>query len=280
MTNIKKLFLVALFMALMPSACFASLNGVKTNNVTVKLFFKRSPEWRHYVKVLTERTTSKGVLKAKNVLEGWYKPEIIKKDKKAGQSLAVKLKMLNEDGHYVKNAKVKMYMKIGGSKFYVKTVKTDKKGWIESEGLTSGNEYYLAVKNNKNEISKFSKKLDQPRIMAMAEKVGKNKEGAKWIKGIYTNTDKNQTLNVGKIQGGYYKFSLKKGDILPKGFFNVKAQILGSDTKKIKKPTLLMLYAFPQNKKTLAGKVLTSKDGEVILPKLVPNMKFQIVVMD
>lgn len=284
MGKIKKILLMAIlmlmFIALVPGSCWASVSGTKTDNVTVKLYFKRSPEWKKYVKTLTKDTNSDGVLKAENVLEGWYKPVIVDEDTEAGQYLAVKLRMLNVDGQYVKNTKVKMYIKIGDSKIYVKTVDSDERGWIESEGLTSGSEYYLEVDNDKDEIAKFSQKLNQPRIKAKVKKVGKNKKGENWIQGLYTRTDKNQTLDVGKIQEGFYKFFLKKGDVLPKGFFNVQAQILRSNTKKIQKPTMLKLYAYPQDKKTFLGEVKTSQHGEIFLPKMIPNIKYRVVVAE
>lgn len=282
MNKIKKILpLLLLMLVVAPSSCLASINGLKTNNVTVKLYFKRSPEWKDYVKVAIKDTDFNGVLEAKNVLEGWYKPVIIDKDTENGQKLAVRLRMLNEEGQRIKNAQVKMYIKsLSGVKTYIKTVDTDENGWVESEGLVSGREYYLEVVADKDEISNFSKKANQPRIKVKAKKIGKNKEGENWIQGFYSRVNEQQILEVGKIREGYYKFSLKKGDVLPQGFFHVKAELRDSDGKRIKKPTLLKLYAFPQDKKTYMGQLKTSEHGEVIMPKLVPNMKFQVVVVD
>lgn len=281
MNKVKMLLLILLFATIMaPSSCFA-LSGIKTDNITVKLYFKRSPEWKNYVKALTKDTDSKGVLEAKNVLEGWYKPVIEDNDIEDGQRLAVHLQMLNEKGQFLKNAEVKMYTKNSSDeKIYIKTVNTDEKGWIESEGLVSGHEYYLEVNSDKDEIRKYSKRDNQPRIKVKGKKIGNKKQGENWIQGLYTRTDENQILDVGKIQEGYYEFYLKNGDVLPKGFFHAKAIILDSKAKRIKKITTLKLYAFPQNKKTYVGEVKTSEYGEVILPKLITNMKFQMVVVD
>jgi len=209
MNKTKIILPLLVFIALAPSACLARLNGEKADDVKVKLYFKHAPEWKDYIKVLEQKTDSDGVLKAKNALEGWYKVEIAKDDQVSGQSIAVKLKVLTEKGQYTKDAKVKLYTKVGDTKYFIKEVSTDEKGYMTSEGLLSGHEYYIEVNAKKDELSNFSKEATQPRIKARAKKIGENKKGDKWLQGLFTQTDENKILNVGKIQEGFYKFELK-----------------------------------------------------------------------
>lgn len=244
----------------------------------MNLYFKRSPVWKDYVKALEQRTNSDGVLEAENVLEGWYKIKIDEDEQESDQSIAVKLKVLTIKGQYVENAKVKLYTKIGDTKYFIKEVDTDEEGYIESEGLLSGHEYYIEVNPGKYDLRNFNRIMNQPRIKVKAKKIGENKEGENWLQGLYAQTDENQTLDAGKIQEGTYKFSLRYGDILPKGFFNVKAQVLDTDAQKIKKPTKLNFYAYPNNVKTFAGEMTTTKDGSILLPKLIPNMVYSFSI--
>lgn len=268
------------FIILTPNICLAETSGEKADDVQVKVYFKRSPEWKDYVKVLAKKTTSKGVLEAENVPEGWYKMEIAEKDERSNQRLAVRLKVLTKKGQYVRNAKVKLYAKVGDAKIFVTEIETDERGWFEKEGLISGHEYYIEINAEGNQIRNFSEKSNQPRIKAKAKKIGENKGGEKWIWGLYTQTDENQILDVKKIQEGYYKFDIKEGDKLPLGFFNVRAQILDPDAKEIKKPTKIKLYAYPNDMEVFAGEITTSANGEIFLPKLVLNMKYRLDILD
>lgn len=276
----KRILILLVIVLLAPSFCFAKLNGEKADEVKVNLYYKRSPVWKDYVKALEQKTNSDGVLKARNVLEGWYKIKIDDDDQKSGQSIAVKLRVLSEKSKYVKNAKVKLYTKVGDDKYFIKEVDTDKNGYFETEGLVSGHEYYIEVNTGKNDIRNFSKKPNQPRIKALAKKIGIKKKGEKWLQALYARTDENQVLDVGKIQQGFYKFSLKYGDTLPQGFFNVQAQVLSHDAEKIKKPTVLKLYAYPNKVRTFIGEVTTDEDGNIFLPKLVPEITYRVIVKD
>jgi len=225
--------------------CVNAFGGTSADSVEVEIYAELGDDW---FQVATKRTDSHGVLELKDAIPGWYRMEIDEDDQETGQTLAARIKMRDRDGARIKEkTDVDAYMEIGGTKTLVATYRTDKSGWIDMEGITSGTEYYLDV----DEDFHVSKREDQPRI-----KVKAKVDDSEWFQAVYKRTDPGRILEVENVLPAKYKFKYKSGDAAITDPFTLKIRMVDDEGKRIKEPSaqdiqLLKSYYWPGNVREL-----------------------------
>lgn len=247
-----------------------ALSGTGVDNTKIKADAKHGGEWfRAFIK----RTDDKGVLKAKNLPPGWYKFEVRKEDERAGQTLAVELRMLDRDGRRIKErTNVYLWQMVSGTKVSAGTLRTDKDGWIKVAGLSFNTEYKMDI--TEKDHSHVSKKDGQPRIKV------KTKIKGDWFKSSYARTDENMVFEMKDVLPGKYKFKYKSGDRDPALPFVIKAQMRNDKGKKIKEPTPVNLYVYINKVRTPVGVLMTDDEGWITIPGVMTGMKYKIEVDD
>ena len=265
--HISTFLLVGLFVAL-PFYAFA-LSGTNANGVKVKIYAELGDDW---FRASTKHTDSHGVLELKDAVPGWYRMEVDDDDVEAGQTLAARIRMRDKDGARIKDkTDVEAYMDIGGTKTLVATYETDKSGWIEMSGVTSGSEYYLDV----DEDFSVSKKDGKPRI-----KVKAKVDDSNWFRALYKRTDENKVLEIEHVLPAKYKFKYKSGDASEADPFTLKIRMRDEKGRKIREETDFKLYAYVEKQKVPIGTVTTDSKGWLILPGTMTGMKYKISIDD
>ena len=272
----KKFFaFFALCAIILPTTTLA-VSGTNIDDTYVEIHTKQGGEWFVARKVKTDNDSS---LRLKDVLPGKYKFELDDDDQKSGQTLGLELKMKDEDGKNIKEkTEVDAYIYIGDSKVFINTFKTDKSGYLDLEGITTGMVYELKVKGD----GKVSKGDNLARI-----KVKTKIDGSDWFYSSYDQFDidpsglTNGILEITDVLPGKYKFKIKSGDPynMKKGFI-VKARMRKESGKKIKKPTQVNVYAYPYGIKTKVAEMMTDSKGWITLPGAQPDMKYRLKVKD
>ncbi|PID52756.1 MAG: hypothetical protein CR972_00140 [Candidatus Moraniibacteriota bacterium] len=272
----KKLFLIGACLVFFVPTVALGVSGTNIDETYVKIKTKQGGEWFTTRKV---KTDDDGVLRLKDVLPGKYKFTVDNDDEKSGQSLGLELRMQDEKGRRIKDKiDVKLYAYINNTKTFIKTVKTDKKGWLDIEGVSLNMIYELNVKDNGSVKSKDG--------LARIKTKAKIK-GSDWFQSSY---DRLEADNSGKTNGvlemknvipGKYKFKLKSGDPYDSTKpFIVHAQMRKDTGKRIKKSTKVKIYAYIFGTKTIAGEVMTDDEGWILLPEVRTNMKYRLKVKD
>ncbi len=248
----------------------ASVSGTNTAKVDVTVKTQQGGKW---IDARKDTTTSKGVLRFKNVLPGKYKFTIDKDDVTTGQTLGLKLRLLDRYGRAIKGkrANVDVSIYISGTKIPIATYRTDKHGWIDLVGITNNTIYGIDVTDNAH----LGRKAQRPRIK-MKAKI----DSSKWFYAAYKRIDKNGWLRVQDVLPGKYKFKYKRGDVANINQpFNLKARFRNADGN-IAKHAKVKIYAYPFGIKTYVGTFKTNRKGWLMLPGVMPNVKYKINVRD
>jgi 5-hydroxyisourate hydrolase-like protein (transthyretin family) len=268
---VKKMIMLSLVGAFFMVPLFAgAVSGTNVDNLKIKAYTKQGEKW---FKASTSRTDSHGVLTKERILPGWYKFKVRGEDEKSGQTLAVKLRMLDTDGKKItEKSNVDLYYKdTAGTKIFINRIETDKKGWVNLSGLSFDTEYKLDVKDD----ASLSKKDNKIRI-----KVSAKIDGSDWFRSRYKRTDETGVLNVEDVLPGKYKFKYKDGDrdvALP---FNLKARMLNEKGEQVKEATKIQLYAYINKVKTPVGELMTDERGWVTIPGVMTGIKYKIDLVE
>ena len=267
----KKMVMLSLVGTFFMVPLFAgAISGTAVNNLKIKTYTKQGGEW---FKASTSRTDSHGILTKERVLPGWYKFKVRSEDEESGQSLAVKLRMLDSDGKKItEKSEIDLYYKDAtGTKIPISTVETDKKGWIELSGLSFDTDYKLDVKDD----ASLSQKDNKTRI-----KVSAKIDSSDWFRSRYKRTDETGTLQVEDVLPGKYKFKYKSGDrdvALP---FTLKARMLTEKGERVKEATKVQLYAYLNKIKTPVGELMTDHRGWVTIPGVMTGIKYKVDLVE
>lgn len=247
-----------------------AVSGTRVDNLKIKAYTKQGGKW---FKASTSRTDSHGVLTKERILPGWYKFKQRTEDKKSGQTLAVKLRMLDPDGKKItEKSNIDLYYKTAsGTNVLIGRVETDKKGWLELSGLAFDTEYKLDVRDN----ASLSRKDNKVRI-----KVKAKIDGSDWFQCRYKRTDTTGTLEVEDVLPGKYKFKYKNGDRDPALSFTLKARMLTEKGEKVKEATKVQLYAYINKIKTPVGELMTDEKGWVTIPGVMTGMKYKVDLVE
>lgn len=267
---LKKMITLSLAGAFFMVPLFAgAVSGTNVDNLKIKAYTKQGEKW---FKASTSRTDSHGVLTKERILPGWYKFKVRGEDEKSGQTLAVKLRMLDADGKKItEKSDVDLYYKdAAGTKIAISTVETDKKGWIELSGLSFDTEYKLDVKDEASLSHK-----DKVRI-----KVKAKIDGSDWFVSRYKRVDETGALNVEDVLPGKYKFKYKNGDQSPALPFTLKARMLTEKGEKVKEATKVQLYAYINKVKTPVGELMTDERGWVTIPGVMTGIKYKVDLIE
>lgn len=253
-------FLAALGL-LAPKSSLA-LSGYRISNTPIKVYAEQGGKW---FLALTQRTDQGGVLKVENALPGKYKMEVSKSDTRTNQSLAIDMRMLDDQGRKIhKDMDVDLYVYIGNDKYFIGTKKTDSDGWLKVSGLTLGTEYELDLGDG----TYVRPKAGELRIKTKA-RIG----GSDWFQASYKRTDDNKVLNVGDALPGKYKFRAV-GDAKPQPF-TLEARLMDA-SGQVARNTDAKLYAYVHDVKTFVGQVKTDAEGWITLPKVLTGMTYRI----
>lgn len=250
-----------------------ALSGTNASDTKVKIYTEQGGDW---FRTLTLKTDSHGVLEAKNMLPGWYKAEVNEGDEKAGQTVALKARMLDLSGRRLKEkTNVDLFYKTAeGVKTFIGAVETDDSGWLEVSGLSADVEYKFEFTENDN--ASLSSEDGETRIKCKAQI-----EDSEWFPAFYGRTDENQVLEVINVLPGKYKFKYKEGDRDVSLPFTLKARMLTEKGERLKEATKVQLWAYlgPEKIKTFAGEVLTDARGEITIPGLMHGVKYKVAVL-
>ncbi len=263
------LSLVMLFTA-SGTVAMASVSGTNAAKVDVTVKTKQGGTW---ITARKDTTDKKGLLSFKNVLPGKYKFIIDKDDVAVGQTLAVKLRLLDHYGRAIKNkrATVNISVYIGDMELPVATYHTHKNGWLNLTGITSGTTYKIDVADDMH----IGKKTNRPRV-----KVKAKIDGSNWFPVAYKRINANGWLTVKDVLPGFYKFKYKRTDVgnvnQP---FNLVMRVRNADGDHVKYAKV-KIYAYPFGVKTYIGTFKTDRKGYIRLPGVMPNMKYKIKVRD
>lgn len=250
-------------------AAHASVSGTNADDVKVTVETKQGGEW---FKAREVRADDDGVLELENALPGKYKFTLDEDDVESGQTLGLKIRVLDEQGREFddERADVDVYVYVGDTKVFVATYETDKDGWLDLSGITSGTTYELDVKDE----AELSSKDDKPRIKMKA-----SIDGSDWFYASYKRI-KNGWLEVEDVLPGKYKFKYKSKDVADINMpFNLRATFRDEDGDDVKNAKV-KIYAYPFGTKMMIAEMRTDKDGELEIPGAMPNMKYRIKVSD
>lgn len=249
----------------------ASATSVNADNVKVKVYTEQGDDW---FKAMEKHTTSHGTLKLKKMLPGKYRLEIDEDDVQTPQILDVKAQMYDEKGReFDEKVEVEVYVYIdvtslpsivaGDDKILVNVYETDSDGELELENVIPGMEYKIEV----DETASLSKKKDRPRI-----KVKAKIDESDWFYSAYERTDTTNTLHLTDVISGKYKFKYKDGDVAnPLQRFNLYIRLRDEDGEKIKKSHKVKIYTYINDQKIPVGEFITTKDGKLYLPNVMPG---------
>lgn len=247
----------------------AGISGTNADHVTVTVKTKQGGEW---ITARKEKTDTHGVLTLKGALPGKYKFIIDRDDVQSGQTLALKIKLLDENGRQANDERldVNVYVYAGATKILAAATRSDKDGWLDLVGVTSGTTYELDVKDHATLRGKHGK----PRIKMKAKIDGSN-----WFTAAYKRT-KGGVLKVEDVLPGKYKFSYKRKDVANANMpFTLKARFRNADGKRVRKATV-KIYAYPFGIKTFVGKMKTDSKGWLTIPGVMPHMKYKVTIKD
>ena len=256
--------------ALAPVATNA-LSGTNADDVEVDVKAKYEGEW---FTALNMNADDDGVLRIKNVTPGWYKFIVDDDDEESGQTLAVQLRMLDNDGRKLKEkTDIELSYKANDIEVPIGTVETDDDGWLEIEGLSPDTPYELKI--DENDDSHVSKKDGEVRI-----KVKAKIDESDWFPAVYRRTKNNRVLKVENVLPGKYKFKYKSGDADPAEPFTLNMRLRNEDGEKIKEITEVELYAYVNKVRVPVGTMMTDTKGWITIPGVLTNMKYKISVND
>jgi uncharacterized surface anchored protein len=265
------LSLLALAALVFVPAATRALSGTNVNDVKLDVKAKLGGDW--FV-ALNMHTDKNGVVRIKNVTPGWYKFIIDEDDEESGQTFAVQLKMLDNDGRKLKEkTDVELSAEISGTEVAIGTVETDKDGWLEVEGLSSDVPYELKISDK--DKSHLSKKDGEVRI-----KVKAKIDHSDWFPTAYKRTKENRVLEVENVLPGKYKFKYKNGDASPAEPFTLRMRVRNEDGEKIKEATDVNLYAYVNKVRVPVGTIKTDAKGWLTVPGVLTNMKYKVDVDD
>lgn len=253
-----------------------ALSGTNAKKVKVKIYAEQNDVW---FRSGTKRTDEKGVIKLKNVLPSWYKFKVADKDIEDNQTLAIEIRMLDNEGRRIKEkTDVDIYVKINGESVYAQTTETDKDGWLKLEGLAPGTKYKLSIDEKDN--ASLSHKDGKIRIKIKANALSRSSgDWTGWFHSGYFRTDENRILEAINVLPAKYKFSYKTEDSALNIPFILKARMLDEDGAEIKKPTTFLLYYELNDELQPAGTVTSDDDGWVTIPGLLPGMKYKVNIV-
>ncbi len=272
----KILILIFLLSFVLSPATTFAVSGKNVKNKYVEVQTRQGGEWFTARKV---KTDDKSSLRLKGVIPGKYIFKLDDDDIKSGQTLGLELRMKDDDGKQLREkTKVDAYIYIGDTKVFINTFKTKDNGYLNLTGVTPGMTYELKVKGD----GKTKKREGTARIKTKAKI-----DGSDWFKSSYDRLYPDESgltngiLEMGTALPGKYKFKLKSGDPYdPTKSFTIKARMRKDNGKKIKKPTQVNVYAYPNGIKTKIAEVMTDAKGWIILPGAQPDMKYRLKVKD
>ncbi len=89
----------------------------------------------------------------------------------------------------------------------------------------------------------------------------------------------NGVLEVKNVLPGKYKFKVKSSDVYDTTKpFALNAQLLTDKGKKIKKPTTVIIYAYPNKVKTQVAEMTTDAHGWVTIPAVQPGATYRLKI--
>jgi hypothetical protein len=248
-----------------------ALSGVNVDDIKVKVRTKQGGDWFDAIR---KETTDQGVLKVKDVLPGWYEFSRPREDTRSGQTLAVELRMLDNDGRRIEDkTDVDLSMMVGDTEVTIGTIETNEDGWLKTAGLSFDTKYKMEI-SDKDDAS-LSHKDGKARI-----KVKAKIDDSDWFPSYYDRTDENYVLEIGNVLPGKYKFKYKTGDRDVNLPFTLDITMLDEKGNDIDEPTAVNLYTYINKIRVPVGTVMTDDDGRLVLPGIMHGGKYKIELID
>lgn len=269
----KKITLLAiacLLFACAPFAAIRAINGTNAKNAEVDIEAKLGDAW---FTALNMRADKNGILEIKDVVPGWYKFIIDEDDIESSQTLAAKIKMLDNKGRRIKEkTAVELSVKVDDTTISLGEVETDDKGWLNLQGLSSDTAYKLEIDED-DDSSVKQKNGVRIKVKAKIDK-------SDWFPTAYKRTDEGRVFEVENVLPGKYKFKYKSGDAGPSEPFTLKMRLRNEDGEKIKEPVDVELYAYIDKTRIPVGTMTTDYRGWLVVPGVMTDMKYKIKVKD
>jgi 5-hydroxyisourate hydrolase-like protein (transthyretin family) len=242
-----------------------ALSGTNLKKTKIKVNTRQGGDW---FLARVKKTNDRSVLEVKDVLPGRYKMSVSKGDQKSGQTLAVRLRMLDDEGRRVGDGvDVDLSVYVDSEKVFVATVKTEEDGWLQVSGLSLDTQYELDVKDD----GKLSKKKNEARIKT-SSKINRSK----WFVGANKQTEK-KVLKAEGVLPGTYKFNSK--DLKSDEAFTLKAKMLNEKGREVDEAKV-KIYTYVNKVKTFVGEVVTDEEGWVTLPGVTTGVRYKLQVKE
>lgn len=249
----------------------AKAASVNADNVEIEVYTEQGDDW---FKAMEKHTTKYGTLKMKKMLPGKYRLEVNNDDVQTPQIIDVEAQMYDEKGRkFDDKVDVTVYAYIDASalpstipgdyKALVGIFETASDGVVELNNIVPGMEYKVEVDDN----ASLSKKTNKPRI-----KIKAKIDDSDWFASEYKRTDTTNTLKLTDVISGKYKFEYKDGDVSnPMQPFNLYIRLRDDDGDKIHKSKKVKIYTYINDQKIPVGEFMTTNDGKLYLPNVVPG---------
>ncbi len=249
-------------------------SGHNIANTSIDVYTNQGDQWFLARQV---KTGSDSAVKIKDVLPGKYQFRINDKDQKPDQMLAVDVRLKDASGKPLRDkTDVGVFMHVNDQRIFGGTFRTDSRGWVALSGIRPGAVYELTVKG--------AGSLKKDRVLARI-KTKAQIAGSEWFDSSYDRltTDVTQKTNgvleVKNVLPGKYKFKVKSSDPYNSTKpFTLNAQLLTDKGKKIKKPTKVIIYAYPNKTKKPVAEVMTNADGWITVPAVQPQTTYRLKV--
>ena len=249
----------------------AEAMDVNADDIEVKIYTKQGGEW---FKVMKKSTSKYGTLKMKKMMPGKYRMEVDEDDQEAIQMFDLKAQMFDEKGReFDEKVDVEVYAYIdssvlpsivpGDDEILVGIFETDSNGEIELKSIIPEMEYKIDV----DEEASLGQKKNRPRI-----KVKSKIEDSDWFYAAYERVDETNTLYLTDVISGKYKMEYKNKDVSdPVKRFNLYVRLRDDKGKKIRKSKKVKVYTYINDQKIPVGEFMTTKDGKLYLPNVMPG---------
>jgi hypothetical protein len=266
-TRVALVAMMALVLGGMSTLSAHAVAGTNAADVEVTVEARQGGEW---FDARRTNASEDGVISFEDALPGKYRFDIADEDLTTGQSLGVKVRMLDEDGTELdEESDVDIYVHLGDQKVFAGTTQTDDEGDLELEGILHNVTYEVDVKDDGDLSAK-----DSTRVMMYAKI-----DDSDWFKASTKRLEDNTVLRVENVLPGKYKFKYKNKDkdTAPQSFV-LNARLRDEEGKKLKKATKVKLYAYPYGVKTFVAEIKTDKKGWITVPGVQTHMKYKVKV--